>query len=160
MKQQINKTSAEKKAKIILKIKRVDNKEENYLIESLENPKIRETVFFRWKVINFHQKYGTKRTIEAFKISKATIYRWKKLWKEGSCRLEALIPKNKFFNRKKKWYPEIIDFILNFKKRYPDAGKRTVKLVCDKFCREKNLEPLSASTIGRIIKYLKEKINS
>ncbi len=144
-----------KQKKIIIRVKRINNKDEEYLIEPLEDPKIRKTVFFRWKVINFHQKYGTKATIENFKISKATLYRWKKKWKEAGCRLEALIPKN--FNRKKKWYPQILDFILNFKKTHPKAGKKNIKLFCDKFCKEKNLESLSTSTIGRIIKYLKEK---
>ena len=37
-----------------------------------------EVVNFRLKVINYHRKYGTKGTVEAFEVSRSTIYRWKK----------------------------------------------------------------------------------
>lgn len=145
------------KIKLILKVKKPNYyKNEEEIIESIENQKLKEALLLRWKVINFHEKYGTKLTMDTFKVSKATIYRWKKLWKEGGG-LDALIPKIWVIRRKKKWYPEVINFILEYRKTHPHAGKEILKALCDEFCKEKNLNPPSASTIGRIIKYLKEK---
>ncbi len=160
MRRKILKNFGEKRSKIkvILRIRKVNYQgKEEELIKSIKNQKLREAILFRWKVINFHKKYGTKLTIDTFKVSKATIYRWKKLWEKSGGNLEALIPKIFFIKRKKKWHPEIINFILEYRKNHPHAGKKIIKIFCDKFCREKNLNPPSASTIGRIIKYLKER---
>jgi len=146
------------KVRVILRIRRVNYQgKEEEIIKSIENQKLREAILFRWKVINFHEKYGTKLTMDTFKVSKATIYRWKKQWKESGGDWEALIPKIFFVKRKKKWHPEIINFILEYRKTHPYTGKDILKTLCDKFCKEKKLNPPSASTIGRIIRYLKEK---
>jgi transposase len=146
------------KIRVILRVRKVNYQgKEEELIESIGNQKLREAILFRWKVISFHEKYGTKLTMDTFKISKATIYRWKKKWKESGENLEALIPKIFLVKRKKKWHPEIINFILEYRKIHPHAGKDILKTLCDRFCKEKNLNPPSASTIGRIIRYLKER---
>ena len=146
------------KIRVILRVRKANYQgREEELIESIGNQKLKEAILFRWKVINFHEKYGTKLTIDTFKVSKATIYRWKKKWKESEGDLGALVPKIFFVRRKKKWHPEIINFILQYRKNHPRAGKEILKILCDKFCKEKNLNPPSASTIGRIIKYLKER---
>jgi len=139
----------------IVRVRKVEEEEKNYLIDLLEDPKVKQTVFFRWKVVSFHQKYGTKATVDAFKVSKATVYRWKDLWKKGNGRLEALIPKNRY--KRRKWNTEIVNFILNLRKNNLSMGKYKIKPFCDKFCKEKGLKPISATTIGRILKYLKER---
>ena len=144
-----------KKIGIILRVRKTNYQNKEEIIEAIENQKLKEALLFRLKVINFHEKYGTKLTIDTFKVSRATIYRWKRLWKGGGP--EALIPKIWVVKRKKKWYPEIVNFILEYRKTHPHAGKEILKALCDKFCKEKNLPPPSTSTIGRIIKYLKEK---
>ena len=146
------------KIRVILRVRKVNYQgREEELIESIGNQKLKEAILFRWKVINFHEKYGTKLTMDTFKVSRATIYRWKKKWKESEGDLGALIPKFFFVRRKKKWHPEIVNFILEYRKTHPHAGKEILKTLCDKFCKEKNLNPPSASTIGRIIRYLKER---
>ncbi len=65
-----------------LKVKITDHHlKEEEILELIEDQKLKEVLLFRLKVIKFHEKHGTKLTIDTLKISKATIYRWKKLWK-------------------------------------------------------------------------------
>lgn len=49
-------------------------------LKSIEDASKREVVLFRLKVIEFHDKYGTQATIEAFGVPRSTIYHWKKLF--------------------------------------------------------------------------------
>ncbi|MEM3771841.1 MAG: helix-turn-helix domain-containing protein [Candidatus Micrarchaeia archaeon] len=139
----------------IVRVRKVEREDENYLAELLENSKIRQIVFFRWKVVNFYRRRGIKATINVFKVPKATVYRWRNLWKKGNYRLESLIPRNRY--KKRKWNNEIVSFILDLRKKNSGIGKQKIKPFCDNFCRERGLKPLSATTIGRILRYLKEK---
>ncbi|MCS7200378.1 MAG: helix-turn-helix domain containing protein [Caldimicrobium sp.] len=50
-------------------------------LEAIKDASQRKEVAFRLKVIEFHNSFGTKATVEAFGICRATIYRWKKLLK-------------------------------------------------------------------------------
>jgi len=67
-------------------------------IFSFDNSNIAQ---FRLKVIEFHNKYGTKATIDAFSVKRRTIFYWKKLLKDGKGRLSSLIPKKKTPKRKR-----------------------------------------------------------
>lgn len=58
-------------------------------------------------------------------------------------------PKNK---RKAKVDNLVIEFIKQIRLRYGDMGKEKIKILLDEFCRNNNLKPTSASTVGRIIK--------
>ena len=128
-------------------------------LETLKDASKREEVAFRLKVIEYHDKYGTEATVEAFGVCRATIYRWKKLLRESGGKLESLISKPRIPKKKKErqWHPEIINFILNYRKTHPRLGKEKLKPLVDRFCLERNLKPVSVSTIGRIIRYLKER---
>jgi len=128
-------------------------------LSTLKDEKIRKVVAFRLKVIEFHDKYGTEATQEAFNVSRATIYLWKKKLRESGGKLESLIPKSRRAKRvrQKMWRSEVIDFILKFRKEHPRIGKEKLKPFVDRFCEEKGLPKVSVSTIGRIIKYLKER---
>lgn len=128
-------------------------------LSAIEDAAKREEVAFRLKVIEFHDKYGTEATVSAFGVSRATIYLWKKKFRESGGKLESLIskPRRPRRVRQKSWRPEIIDFILKFRKAHPGIGKEKLKPFVDEFCDKKGLPRISVSTIGRIIKYLKER---
>jgi len=129
-------------------------------IFSFDNSNI---VQFRLKVIEFHNKYGTKATIDAFSVKQRTIFYWKKLLKDGKGRLSSLIPKKKTPKRKREMIVDkrIIEYIKNLRETYGAIGKEKIKIILDKFCLDNNLKPISFSTIGKVIKrynlYLKPK---
>ncbi len=123
-------------------------------IHSILNFKNSPVAQKRLKIIEFHNQYGTKATIDAFEVSKATIYRLKKRFKENGGRLESLIPESKAPHTKRQMltHPEIIRFIKDLREDKPRLGKEKIKPLLDEFCREKHIAPISVSTIGKVIK--------
>jgi len=111
----------------------------------------------RLKTINFFDKYGLAATKEAFEVSRATIYLWKKRLKESDGRLSSLAsksrtPKNK---RNRKVNKLIKEFIIDYRCKYKGIGKEAIKPALDEYCKENDIETVSESTIGRVIKDLK-----
>jgi len=109
----------------------------------------------RLKILNFWGTYGLKAATDAYGAKRSTLYDWKKTYKDSGCKLESLNPGSTApMNRRKR----IIDSkIVNEIRRLrtevcPNMGKDKVKIFLDKFCQENDLEYISASTIGRIIK--------
>ena len=121
----------------------------------------------RIKIIQFSEKYGTLAATEAFGVSRATIYNWKKRIRpklgagyKGKTifpHLDELAPlsrKPKNFRKSKieSWYKEQILIIRN---TYPGIGKSKIKAILDNLCKEEDKIAISESTIGRIISELK-----
>lgn len=82
---------------------------------------------FRLKVIEFHNKYGTKATMDAFSLKRRTIFYWKKLLKDGGGRLESLIPKKKTPRKKRQMTTDyrIISYIKTIRERKRIFGKKS-----------------------------------
>ena len=113
-----------------------------------------QTAKDRLQIIEFHGKYGTKATIDAFKVSKPTIYRWKKTFKDSQGRLESLIPDSRSPKRKRVMNTnyKIIEFIKSLREQYGHLGKEKIKPLLDEYCLSENIKSISESTIGKVIK--------
>jgi len=113
-----------------------------------------EEAQLRLEVINFFDKYGLSPTIDAYGVSRATIFRWKKKLKSSNGSLQSLIPKSRAPKRKRKMtvHPEVIEFIRRLRKKYLIIGKEKIKPLLDEFCMEKGINTISTSTIGKVIK--------
>jgi transposase InsO family protein len=109
----------------------------------------------RLRILEFWQKYGLKATKDAFGAKRSTLYGWRKVYLSSgrkiiSLNLRSQAPKNK---RKRIVDYRLVGEIRRLRlKVCPNLGKDKVKIFLDKFCKEHNLKPTSASTIGRIIK--------
>lgn len=109
----------------------------------------------RKRILDFWEKYGLEATKSAFKTKRSTLFYWKKLYKDGKYDLMSLNPKSQRPTNVRK---RIIDYgIVSEIRRLrtevcPNMGKEKVEIFLDRFCIENNLNPISASTIGRIIK--------
>ena len=112
----------------------------------------------RLKTINFFDKYGLSATQEAFGVSRATIYLWKRRLRESDGRLISLASKSKTprNKRKRKVNKLIKEFIIDYRFKYHGVGKQAIKPALDEYCKENDIETVSESTIGRVIKDLKE----
>ena len=123
----------------------------------------------RIKIIQFAEKYGMDAATEAYSVSRATIYNWKKRIRprygagvKGKTifpHLDDLAPlsrRPKHLRQSKLdyWYEEQI---LALRKRYPELGKSKLKPMLDEICREGQREFISEFTIGRIVAKLKAK---
>lgn len=120
------------------------------LTQYVNHPEVSEKI----KIITFFDLYGLKTTKDAFSVGRSTVYLWKKKIRQGNGSLLGLINKSsKPYNTRRMYVEEkIYEFIKSLREKYPRLGKDKVKLLLDKYCRENQLETLSASKVGKIIK--------
>lgn len=104
-------------------------------IISISNFSKSQKAQLRLKVIEFHNKYETKATIDAYGIPRRTIFYWKKLLKDGDGQLESLIPKPKIPKTKRQMTTDyrIISFIKTTREEKGFLGKEKLKRLVDEF---------------------------
>ncbi len=107
----------------------------------------------RLEAINFLDRFGLAATLSAFKLSKASLYRWRKEFRDSRKQLTSLIPKSTrpVRMRQRLVHPSIVNFIKDLRLTYGNLGKDKLKPLLDEYCLKENIPSLSASTIGRVI---------
>jgi len=109
----------------------------------------------RLKILLFWKEYGLRATSDAYGAKRSTLYEWSKIYQGSDQKLESLNPRSQAPHHRRK---RIIDCrIINEIKRLrfeicPNMGKDKIKKDLDIFCKENNIQAISASTIGRIVK--------
>ena len=109
----------------------------------------------RLKILNFWKEYGLKATTDAYGAKRSTLYEWQKTYQESEQKIESLNPRSQAPRNRRKRITDckIINEIKRLRTEVcPNMGKEKVKKDLDKFCAINNLDIISASTIGRIIK--------
>ena len=108
----------------------------------------------REQILSFHKQYGTKPTMDAYKISKATIYRWRRAFICSRHDSTSLIPKSRSPINKRfmKVDYRAVEFIRELRKQKGRIGKEKIKPLIDEYFATNNIARLSTSKIGRIIK--------
>lgn len=106
------------------------------------------------EVLEFTKKWGTKAAIDAYKVSRPSIFRWKKALRDSQGLLESLIPKSRAPHSKRvmRVDPRVIEFISSLREDHPRLGKEKIKPLLDQYCQEQKMDKISISKIGRIIK--------
>jgi transposase InsO family protein len=109
----------------------------------------------RLKILSFFEKHGLEATTEAFNISRATIFRWQKAFRQSKKQISSLNkqstkPKNL---RRRIIDQKIIDFIINERKYDKQLSKDKLSILM----KEDGLANISPSTVGRILNDLKRK---
>jgi len=107
----------------------------------------------RAKVLTFWKRYGLKATQEAFGVSRATLFEWKKRLKAGKGLLISLNPKDKAPRRRRKriWPVEVTRAIKVIRAEHPNLGKEKLYPELKAFCERQKLPCPSIATIGRLI---------
>lgn len=136
---------------------------------------------FKFKVLKFFERHGEEITLDAInlegqKLSRATLYRWKReyrtLQKQSRSKLELRPKSTKPLSyRGYSYNPLLAHFITAFRKKRFGVGKFKLEQIIKRGCSDLEyalelerdygfnlfgLEPISASTINRIISKLKE----
>lgn len=116
----------------------------------------------RAKILLFWENHGLKATIEAFEVSRRTLYNWKAQRKEGDGKLESLNPKSRRPKnvRTRKWPKEVVEEIITLRTNHPNLGKEKVHIFLKQFCLKKGLVCPSVRTIGRIISDAPDKMRT
>ena len=109
----------------------------------------KEEVVRRVKILTFWQQHGITATMDAFTVSRRTLYRWQRALREGQGKLTALDPKSTApVNKRKRSYdPEYIDKVINLRKEHPHLGKKKLAVLLQ----------VSESYAGRTLSYLKDR---
>jgi len=109
---------------------------------------------FRLQVIEYYSKYGTQPTIDAFKISKATVFRWRKIFLDSNKNIYSLIPQSTKPHRVRQMNVDyrIIEYIRNLREQHPKLGKEKIKPLLDQYVVSLNLPKVSVSLIGKILR--------
>jgi hypothetical protein len=114
------------------------------------NPK----VVFRLRCIHLLEKCGWKAVNTAFPgVSRASVYRWKKIYDQSGRNLKSLIPKStRPHNLRGMVVPKgIFGFIKEIRKKYPHLSKYKIKPFLDVWCEEQGIKKYSVSWIGKVI---------
>lgn len=114
-----------------------------------------EQAQFRFHVLKVFYEGGCGATNLVFpKLSRATLYRWKKSYEGSGKKLNSLIPKSTRPHKVRlmQTHPAIVALVTQLRKTYPRMGKNKIKLFVDQFCQRENFETIKASTIGKVIK--------
>jgi len=74
----------------------------------------------RYKIVMFYKEYGVTAALEAFDISKRSLYRYKSILEKNNNKIEALEPKSKTPKRKQqsKVPKEMVDKIKRVREKY------------------------------------------
>lgn len=109
---------------------------------------------YRLEAINFYEEFGLKAACKAFKVSKTTLYRWRKRLEDSQGRLSSLVPCSTKPKRVRRMTTDsrIVGFIKNLREEHPKLGKEKIKPLLDEYCQEAGIAPISESTIGKVIK--------
>jgi len=109
---------------------------------------------YRLKIIEFFEQYGLPATMSAYDVSKATLYRWRKVYLDTQKNQLALIPSSRRPKRLRVMRTDrrILEFIRQTRKEHYRLSKWKIKPLLDVFCAENKIEPIAIATIGKVIK--------
>ncbi len=112
------------------------------------------TACYRLKVLKHFWKYGRGSTLDAFPVSRPTVFRWQRELKESGGKLQSLVPQSTRPKRVRKMLvsTEVVDKIRELRKKWPNLSKHKLKPLLDVYCVERNHKAISATTIGEVIK--------
>lgn len=127
----------------------------NFLYKYSSNTMIdtNSTANFRLHAIQFFKIYGLESTLAAFKVSKPTIYRWRKRYIESGESLSSLVPLSRCPHNKRTMNVDyrIVEYIRILRQERWRIGKEKIKPMLDKYCSSNTMNLISESKIGRII---------
>lgn len=109
---------------------------------------------FRHKVLLHFYQFGWRSTIDAYGISKSSLYRWRSDYERSQKRLNSLVPHStrpkKLREMKTDW--RLVEFLKEFRKTYGNIGKEKIKLFLDEYAKSIGTPSLGCTTIGKVIK--------
>jgi transposase InsO family protein len=103
----------------------------------------------RSEILKFWQTHGLAATIDAFKVSRRTLYGWKTKWEaHGSLVPASTAPKRR---RVRQWPTQVIAEIKRLRSEHPNLAKEKIHPFLLSFCASHHLRCPAVRTIGRLI---------
>jgi len=109
---------------------------------------------FRHKILLHYYQFGWRSTVDAYEVSKTSLYRWRSDYEKSQKRLNSLVPRStkprKLREMKTDW--RLVEFLREFRKTYGNLGKEKIKPFLDEFAFSLDIPSLSCTTIAKVIK--------
>ena len=107
----------------------------------------------RVRILAFWQKHGNAAAKEAFKVSRATLFRWQKALRSRGGKIEALVPGSMApkTKRKRDIPTAVKELIINERSRERIGKEKLARLL-----KDDKIAAISASTVGRMLCDLKQ----
>jgi putative transposase len=126
-------------------------------IDDIVNGPKHKEIETRLKIIQFFDDYGAKATKQAFGKSRSTIYLWKQRLRASGTLGLASDSRAPHRRRRRIVAPLVESFIIGYRTSHPGVDKTTIYPVLRAACEKAGINAPSESTIGRIIRDLKER---
>ena len=123
---------------------------------------LHDTAEKRLLILKFWEEHGFKPTVDAFSVSRRTLYRWQADLRRGRQEPRALAPRSTApkQRRVRSWPQPVVDFIQQLRQKRPNLGKDKIYPLLKTWCKKKKQPCPSASTIGRLIADAPDKMRS
>jgi transposase InsO family protein len=107
----------------------------------------------RFDILQFWKKHGLEATMDAFGVSRRTLYGWRSRLEAQTGSVEALIPHSTAPHRRRKrlWPVAIVAEIARLRKRHPNLSKEKIRVFLVRFCDKRRMQCPAERTIGRLI---------
>ncbi|WP_284155515.1 helix-turn-helix domain-containing protein [Sulfuricystis multivorans] len=114
----------------------------------------------RLKILRFFDKHGLAATVDAFGVSRRTLYRWKRALKEAGGNPAALAAKSCAPKRRRVPKTDVrrVAEMRRLRTLYPNLGKEKLHVLLAPWCAKQGIALPSVSTIGRIISRAPDKM--
>ena len=110
----------------------------------------------RLEILKFWHTHGLAASVDAFQVSRRTLFTWKAKWQAvGMLSPASTAPKRR---RHRVWAAEIIAEIRRIRKQHPNFAKEKIHPLLLTFCDERELRCPAVRTIGRLIADAKDKM--
>lgn len=115
---------------------------------------VSDTAQYRLHVLDHYYRFGYKSACSAFKVSKTSLFEWKKRYEDSKKNLRSLIP----FSTKPKnlrfmqvdW--RLVECIKDLRQKRYKISKYKLKPFVDEYAKYLGIPSIGVSTIGKVIK--------
>jgi transposase InsO family protein len=114
---------------------------------------ITEKALRKAKILAFSEKRGLEAALEAFEVKRSTFYGWKKQWKDGGRKPEALNEKSRAprVKRKRLWSSEVVLEIKRLRRVHPNLGGEKLYPLLMTFCATLGIACPKSRTVSNLI---------
>lgn len=109
---------------------------------------------FRLRVLEYHDRWGLHPTLDAFNVSKTSLYRWRQTYRDSGKKLVSLVPQStrpKTVRRMTTDY-RLIACIKALREDQGNLGSHLLKPFVDAFADSLGIPTISVKTIEKVIK--------
>lgn len=109
---------------------------------------------YRYHVLLHFYAYGIASTVDAFKISRPTVYRWKRTYEINGKNVGKLIPCSTAPQHVRMMHTDwrLVEFIKKMRQEHGNVGKYIIKPLLDVYAASLGIPSIGPTTIATIIK--------